>query len=68
MRMIWFLASTITALAAAAEPSTTTISYLAYSNYTDADIGGFTNTAGRVIGIDKYATSPSTTYEARGPC
>ncbi|KAJ5375049.1 hypothetical protein N7517_007055 [Penicillium concentricum] len=59
MRVIWFLASTLSVLVAAAEPSTRTISYFAYRNHTDADIGDFTSLAGRIIAIDKYAT----TYE-----
>lgn len=60
MRSSWFLLSALVALAAAAEPSTTTISYFAIDNDSGgADLGAYSSTAGRVIGIDKYAT----TYE-----
>ncbi|KAJ5931718.1 hypothetical protein N7516_006207 [Penicillium verrucosum] len=60
MRSSWFLFSALAALAAAAEPGTTTISYFAIDNDSaGADLGAYTSTAGRVVGIDKYAT----TYE-----
>ncbi|CAI7676661.1 unnamed protein product [Penicillium palitans] len=60
MRSSWFLLSALAALAAAAEPSTTTISYFAIDNDSGgADLGAYSSTAGRVVGIDKYAT----TYE-----
>ncbi|CAI7613632.1 unnamed protein product [Penicillium viridicatum] len=60
MRSSWFLLSALAALTAAAEPSTTTISYFAIDNDSGgADLGAYSSTAGRVVGIDKYAT----TYE-----
>ncbi|KAJ5748248.1 uncharacterized protein N7511_009944 [Penicillium nucicola] len=60
MRMNLFLASALAALASAADPSTTTISYFAIENGLDyASVGDYSSTAARVIGIDKYAT----TYE-----
>ncbi|KAJ5529701.1 hypothetical protein N7527_003094 [Penicillium freii] len=60
MRSSWFLLSALAALTAAAEPSTTTISYFAIDNDSGgADLGVYSSTAGRVVGIDKYAT----TYE-----
>ncbi|KAF7525805.1 hypothetical protein PCG10_004555 [Penicillium crustosum] len=60
MRSSWSLLSALAALAAAADPSTTTISYFAIDNDSGgADLGAYSSTAGRVVGIDKYAT----TYE-----
>lgn len=59
MRSSWFLLSALAALSAAAEPGTTTISYFAIDNDSGADLGAYSSTAGRVVGIDKYAT----TYE-----
>ncbi|KAJ5968795.1 hypothetical protein N7501_005043 [Penicillium viridicatum] len=60
MRSSWFPLSALVALAAAADPSTTTISYFAIDNDSGgADLGAYSSTAGRVVGIDKYAT----TYE-----
>ncbi|CAI7611756.1 unnamed protein product [Penicillium discolor] len=60
MRSSWFLLSALAALAAATDPSTTTISYFAIDNDSGgADLGVYSSTAGRVVGIDKYAT----TYE-----
>jgi hypothetical protein len=59
MRASWILASTLTALAAAADPATTTISYFGIGQEGGANIAAYTSTAARVVGIDKYAT----TYE-----
>ncbi|KAJ5901672.1 hypothetical protein N7495_002200 [Penicillium taxi] len=57
MRMILSFISALVALAAA--DSTTVISYLAPANTANVNLGAYTSTAARVIGIDKYAT----TYE-----
>ncbi|KAJ5790687.1 uncharacterized protein N7518_007698 [Penicillium psychrosexuale] len=59
MRSSWFLVSLLAALTAADEPSTTTISYFGIDNPYGANIGAYSSTAARVVGIDKYAT----TYE-----
>jgi hypothetical protein len=60
MRVTLFFASALAALASAAEPSTTTISYFGLENdLSYVNVGDYTSTAARVIGIDKYAT----TYE-----
>ncbi|EKV09376.1 TonB box, conserved site [Penicillium digitatum] len=59
MRSSWFLLSTLAALAVADEPSKTTISYFAIDNGSGANIGAYSSTAARLVGIDKYAT----TYE-----
>ncbi|KAJ5294740.1 hypothetical protein PENANT_c014G01699 [Penicillium antarcticum] len=60
MRMNLFLTSALAALASAADPSTTTVSYFAIDAGLDyASLGDYTSTAARVVGIDKYAT----TYE-----
>jgi hypothetical protein len=60
MRMNLFLASALAALATAAEPSTTTVSYFGIeADLPYVNIGSYTSTAARVAGIDKYAT----TYE-----
>ncbi|CAG7935072.1 unnamed protein product [Penicillium nalgiovense] len=58
MRSSWFLVSTLAALAAANEPGTTTISFFG-DNDSGVNIGAYSSTAARVVGIDKYAT----TYE-----
>ncbi|KAJ5143863.1 uncharacterized protein N7515_002650 [Penicillium bovifimosum] len=59
MRASLIFASTLTALAAAADPATTTISYFGIGQEGGANIAAYTSTAARVVGIDKYAT----TYE-----
>ncbi|KAJ5996712.1 hypothetical protein N7522_008372 [Penicillium canescens] len=60
MRMNLFLASALAALATAAEPSTTTVSYFGVeADLPYVNLGSYTSTAARVAGIDKYAT----TYE-----
>ncbi|CAG8890938.1 unnamed protein product [Penicillium egyptiacum] len=58
MHSSWFLLSALVALAAADEPGTTTISYFG-DNDSGVNIGAYSSTAARVVGIDKYAT----TYE-----
>ncbi|CAP99304.1 hypothetical protein E8E15_010215 [Penicillium rubens] len=58
MRLSGFLVSTLAALAAANEPDTTTISFFGDDD-SGVNIGAYSSTAGRVVGIDKYAT----TYE-----
>ncbi|KAJ6179516.1 hypothetical protein N7519_009977 [Penicillium mononematosum] len=58
MRLSCFLVSTLAALAAANEPSTTTISFFGDDD-SGVNIGAYSSTIGRVVGTDKYAT----TYE-----
>lgn len=59
MRASWFLISTLAALATADEPGTTTISYFGVDNNNGVNIGAYSSTAARVVGVDKHAT----TYE-----
>ncbi|KAJ5963746.1 uncharacterized protein N7479_003622 [Penicillium vulpinum] len=60
MRSTYFLVSALAALAAAAEPGTTTISFFGVDqNSNGIDINAYTSTAARVVAIGKYAT----TYE-----
>ncbi|KAJ5501275.1 hypothetical protein PEX2_094730 [Penicillium expansum] len=59
MRSSWFLLSALAALGAADEPSKTTISYFGVDNDSGANLGAYSSTAARVVGINKYAT----TYE-----
>ncbi|KAJ5542281.1 hypothetical protein N7535_004702 [Penicillium sp. DV-2018c] len=63
MRTSLILASTLTALAAAADPGTTTISYFGIGQEGGANIAAYTSTAARVVGIDKYATTYEITCE-----
>lgn len=59
MRATWFLTSALAALASAADSGITTVSYFAIDNDSGINIGAYSSTAARVVGIDKHAT----TYE-----
>ncbi|KAJ6011427.1 hypothetical protein N7451_002839 [Penicillium sp. IBT 35674x] len=60
MRATWFLASTLAAFAAA-DASTTTVSYLGASATGDVDLSKYTSVAAEVIAVDATAT----TYDIR---
>ncbi|KAJ5644654.1 hypothetical protein N7507_010665 [Penicillium longicatenatum] len=60
MRASWFLASTLAAFAAA-DASTTTVSYLGVSAAGDIDMSKYTSVAAEVIAVDATAT----TYDIR---
>jgi len=60
MRATWFLASTLAAFAAA-DASTTTVSYLGASATGDIDLSKYTSIAAEVIAVDSTAT----TYDIR---